>query len=168
MSTPYLGQLRLVAFNFAPKGYALCNGQLLAINQNQALFSLLGTSYGGNGINTFALPNLQGRVAISSGTGLVIGGTGGTETVTLTTAQIPAHTHTLTASTSTTQVKTLAGNTVGNGNPSSVTPYSTSSNGTMSFAALTSIGGGVAHENRSPFLVLNWVIALTGIFPSRS
>jgi microcystin-dependent protein len=168
MSEPFIGQLRLVAFNFAPRGYALCNGQLLAIRQNAALFSLLGTFYGGDGIQTFALPNLQSRVAVSSGSSMVLGEVGGTETVSLLTTQIPAHTHTLTASTSTTQLKTLAGNTVGNGKDATALPYSTSVDGTMAPSALAPAGSSQAHENRAPYLVLNWVIALTGIFPSRN
>ena len=168
MSSQYIGQLKLVAFDFAPRGWALCNGQLITINQNQALFSLLGTTYGGNGINTFALPNLQSRIAISSGNGFTLGEVAGTESVTLLTTQIPAHTHSLTASTSTSRSKTLLDNTVGNGLSSSDTPYSASTNGSMIAAALTSVGGSQPHENRAPYLVLNWMIALTGIFPSRS
>jgi microcystin-dependent protein len=168
MSTPYIGQLRLVAFNFAPRGYALCNGQLLPINQYQALFALLGTTYGGNGVSTFALPNLQSRVAISSGNGYTLGGSAGTENVTLDTAQMPAHTHTLTVSKSGNQTsKTPAGFTVGVG-AGGTNPYATATNGTMSTSALSQTGGNQPHENRSPYLVLNWVIALTGIFPSRS
>jgi len=168
MSTPYLGQLMLIAFNFAPKGYALCNGQLLSINQNAALFSLLGTTYGGDGIRNFALPNLQSRVAISAGAGFVLGQLSGSESVTLTTAQMPIHTHTLTVSNSTTTTsKTPSGSTVGAGANSS-SPYSTAATGVMASTALSLTGGGAAHENRSPYLVLNWVIALVGIFPSQS
>ncbi len=167
MSTPYLGQLMLVAFNFAPKGFAFCNGQLLPINQYQALFSVMGTTYGGNGINNFALPNLQSRVAISSGSNYVLGELAGTESVTLTSAEMPAHNHSLAVSTSTAQVKPLSGNTLG-GAAQSTVPYSSSTSGTMSAAALSQTGSGLSHENRAPYLVLNWVVALTGIFPSRS
>lgn len=168
MSTPYVGQLRLVAFNFAPKGYALCNGQLLPISQNQALFSLLGTNFGGNGVNTFALPNLQSRVAISSGNGFVVGEISGTESVTLLTSQLPLHSHSLTVSTSNVLSKTLSGNTVGDGSTTAVTPYATSAQNYMSGAALSLTGSNQPHENRAPFLVMNWVIALVGIFPTRS
>ena len=166
MAEPYLGQLSLFPFSFAPKGYAFCNGQILPISQNTALFSLLGTTYGGNGVQTFALPNLQGSVAISPGNGFVLGQTTGTESVTLSAAQMPAHTHTLTVSNSTGPLlSSLAGNTVG---ITASNNYAGSSNVAMDPGSITNSGGSQAHENRSPYLVLNWVIALTGIFPSRN
>jgi microcystin-dependent protein len=168
MSTPFLGQLSLQGFAFAPKGYALCNGQLLPINQNQALFSLLGTQYGGNGTTTFALPDLRSRIPLGMGGLYTVGALGGTESVTIQTTQIPAHTHALSVSTlSTPLVGQLAGNTVGT--QASTNPaYANTSNSTMSTASLSPAGSSQPHENRSPFTVLVWVIALTGIFPSRS
>lgn len=176
MSSPYLGEIRIVSFNFPPKGWAFCNGQTMAIAQNQALFSLLGTTYGGNGVQTFQLPNLQGRVPFHFGTSVfggsfVQGQTGGEEYHTLLTTEMPQHTH-LAAINSTSadqggplNTTTSAKNYWGNGNQPA---YATSPNTTMNPAAITSVGGSQAHENRSPFLVLNFVIALQGIFPSRS
>jgi len=167
MSTPYLGSLTLVPFYFAPKGFALCNGQLLPINTNQALFALLGTTYGGNGTTTFALPNLQGRIAIGVGGGYVQGQTDGSESVALTAQQMPAHVHSLVVSSASGPLlPTLSGNTVV---VAAGQNYASSTDGTsMDPGSITMNGGGAAHENRSPFLVLNCVIALQGIFPSRS
>jgi len=172
MATPYLGSLMLVSFSFAPKGFALCNGQTLPINQNQALFSLLGTQYGGNGVNTFALPNLQSRVAIGTGTNagnsFTAGQIGGAESVVLNVNQIPSHTHTLTVSSAVGGVLTSpVGNTVG-ASAGVPFPYAASSNDVMAAGSISAAGGSQPHENRSPYLTLNWVIALTGIFPSRS
>jgi microcystin-dependent protein len=167
MSYQYLGQLLLVSFNYPPKSWALCNGQLLPINQNQALFALIGTTYGGDGTTTFALPNLQGQVAISSsGSSYVLGQSSGSNTVTLTTAQMPAHTHTLTVSSASGGVLTTPqGNTVG----TTASPaYASSAGALMDTGAISSVGSSQGHENRSPFLVLNWVIALSGIFPSQN
>jgi microcystin-dependent protein len=166
MSDQYLGQLLLVGFNYPPKGWAFCNGQLLAISQNQALFSLLGTTYGGNGVQNFALPNLQGRVAISPSSNYVLGQSAGTETVTLTTAQLPAHTHTLTVSSASGgTLTTPQGNTVGTvASPA----YASSAGSVMDPGAISSYGSSQAHENRMPYLTLNWVIALSGIFPSQN
>ena len=166
MSTPYLGQLLLVGFNYAPKGWAFCNGQLLPINQNQAIFSLLGTTYGGNGTTNFALPNLQGRVAISSSSNYVLGQSAGTESVTLLTTQMPAHTHTLTVSSASGgTLQTPQGNTVGT---TSAPAYSLSAGSAMDTGAISNYGSSQPHENRQPYLTLNWVIALSGIFPSRN
>ncbi len=170
---PFIGTIMAVGFNFAPRGWATCDGQLLAINQNTALFSLLGTMYGGDGRNNFALPDLRGRVAVHQGSlakggGMYkVGSIGGAETVTLTTAQMPGHTH---------QVKgqSAAGNTDGPGSavPAAIARSNIYSdrapNVDMEAAMLTATGGGGAHENRPPYLVVNWVIALQGIFPSRS
>ncbi len=167
MAQPYLGQLLLASFNFAPRGYAECNGQLLAISQNQALFSLLGVTYGGDGRTTFGLPNLQGRVPIHVGGGYVQGQMGGSTTVTLSVANLPSHIHTLSVSSgSNGELLTPLGNTVGA--VTSGNAYAATSNATMATAALSSVGGGQAHNNMSPYLVLNWCIALQGIFPSRN
>ena len=164
MSTPFLGQLMLVSFNFAPKGWALSNGQTLAINQNTALFSLLGTFYGGNGVQTFALPNLQGRTPLSFGNTYVIGQTGGEESHTLITNEVPSHTHTISAAGGANLAKPVGALLAGGG----VAAYTgAASLVALNGATLASAGGSQPHENRQPFLVMNWVIALQGIFPSR-
>ncbi len=163
MAEPFLGEIRLMSFVFAPRGWAQCNGQLLPINQNQALFALLGNSYGGNGQTTFALPDLRGRVAVGSGVGYSVGQTGGAAAVTLSTSQMPAHTHTLRAEPARGSVHAPAGRRL-----------AATSNGWADTAAVTTlspqtvgaVGGSQAHENRQPFGVLNYCIALTGIFPS--
>ena len=163
MSTPYLAEIRIFTFNFAPKGWAMCNGQLLPINQNQAIFALLGTTYGGNGISTFALPNLQGMVPMHVGNGLTLGQTGGEALHTLTAAEIPPHTHTVMASSLAPSLGTPAGNLWAAGNSA----YNTTADTSLSSSAISTVGG-QAHENRSPCLTLNFCIALSGIFPSRS
>ncbi len=169
MSSPYLSEIRLVAFNFAPKGWALCNGQLLPIAQNAALFSLLGTTYGGNGTSTFQLPNLQGATPIHMGTGgggtYVEGLTGGVVNVTLNTTQIPSHSHQAESVSTVANLEPAAANAWAN---SAQNPYAASANATMSGSAVQSTGGGQPHPNQPPYLVLNYVIALQGIFPSRN
>jgi microcystin-dependent protein len=163
MGTPFLGELKLMSFNFAPKGWALCNGQFMPINQNQALFSLLGTMYGGNGQTTFALPELRGRVPMHLGNGFTQGESGGQEAHTVTSSEMPAHNHLVNAS-----------NTGGNSsNPTMLAQASEAYNAPVSLTPLppgtvTNVGGGQAHENRQPFLTLSWCIALIGIFPSRN
>lgn len=181
MSNPFVGQIEIFAFNFAPKNWALCNGQILSIQQNQVLFSLLGTTYGGNGFTTFALPNLQSRVPIHmDGSNYVLGQVGGTETVALTAAQIASHTHSLTADNTQNNVHdtyTPASNTVlgqsqaksSTGNSSNVSIYGA---GTGSTAAMDShtIGsqGGQAHTNLMPYLCVSICICIFGIYPSRT
>lgn len=167
MPTPFIGELKVFPFGFAPKGWATCNGQLMAINQNQALFSLLGTTYGGDGRTTFALPNLQGRVPASVGGGMSLGQSGGEERHTLTSPEMAGHNHALagTPANATTTVPTnnfLA--------TASQNPYASSAAGDVALgsSALTATGGGGAHENRQPYLTLNICIALQGIFPSRN
>ena len=171
--TPFLGEIDLVAFNFAPKGWAFCAGQLLAINQNSALFALLGTTYGGDGINNFALPDLRGRRAIAFGQGsglssYTLGTVGGEESVTLTIGQLPSHNHIPNANRLTATAPGPGGNLWST--QTQVFLYSNAPAGTlpMSSLAIGSAGGGQAHENRSPFLVLNYIIALQGIFPSQN
>jgi len=165
MSTPFMGEIKLVSFNFAPKGWAMCNGQFLPINQNQALFSLLGTMYGGNGQTTFALPNLRGRVPISMGSGHTLGEAAGSTAVTVNIQQLPTHLHPLMAST-TNANQPIPTNALGGGAnnaytpPASLTPLHPSS--------VTNTGGSQAHNNMMPYLVLNFVIALQGIFPSQN
>ena len=169
---PFLGFISMFGFGFAPRGWATCDGQLLSIAQNTALFSLLGTTYGGNGQTTFALPDLQGRVAVHTGQGpglspRDLGEVGGVENVTLTTQQIPAHTHGFrvnSAAATDTAVSNnfpaVAGGSVGNA-------YGTSQNGSMPADTLQPVGGGQPHNNLQPYLTMNYIIALEGIFPSR-
>jgi microcystin-dependent protein len=166
MSTPYVGQLLLAAFNFAPKGYALCNGQTMAINQNTALFSLLGTTYGGNGIQTFALPNLQGRTPVGVGSGINYGELAGEDSHTLISAEAPTHTHQLQANVTGASAAKPEGSILAGGGANFYT--SAASLVAMNQATLPSVGGSQAHENRQPFLVMTWCIALTGIFPTRN
>ncbi len=166
MAEPYLAEIRIVSFNFAPKGWALCNGQLLPINQNQALFSLLGTTYGGDGRTTFALPNLQGRTPLHVGGGFVQGESAGEEAHILTSGEMPAHTHPAVASSNPADQSSPVNNYWAVSQ--SYTAYASSSNETMAPQAVSSVGGSQAHPNLSPYLVLNFVIALQGIFPSRN
>ncbi len=169
---PFLGQLALVPYNFPPKGWALCNGQLLSINQNQALFALLGTTYGGNGQTTFALPDLRGRVPISSGQGpglsnYILGQTGGEESHTLTVSEIPAHSHLLSADTSVGTSERPNGGLPAR-NAAGVPQYGGSATGTMSASGVQSSGGSQPHNNMQPYVTLNWIIALQGVFPSQN
>jgi microcystin-dependent protein len=178
---PFLGQISLLACNFAPVGWAFCQGQLLPINQNTALFSLLGTNYGGNGTTTFALPDLRSRVPIGFGQGAglsnyPLGGLGGAETVTIGTSNYPAHSHTLSAVAGAASGNTPSGlieaegQTGGRGGAVNLALYSVSGSATtLASGALTSAAGGSQpHNNREPYLALNFCIALQGIFPSRS
>ena len=173
MSTSFLGELRIMAFSFPPRGWSQCNGQLLPINQNQALFSLLGTQYGGNGTTNFALPDLRGRGAVHAGLGVgptQMGERGGVENVTLLVQQLPQHVHTLNA------VSDIANaNVPGNALPAargrgglSMFGAAGSSNTTLSPQAVTNAGGNQPHDNMQPYGVLNFCIALQGIFPSRN
>jgi microcystin-dependent protein len=177
---PFLGEIRMVGWNFAANGWAFCNGQLMSISQNAALFSLLGTTYGGDGIQTFALPNLQGRVPIHQGNGAglspyVIGSTGGNESVTLLSTQIPAHNHLMGVSN---QAGTAADPTnaiLAQGNsgsaraPVPVSDYvSTAATGNLAATAISATGGSQPHSNIQPYLCVNFIIALQGVFPSRS
>jgi microcystin-dependent protein len=167
MLDPHLGEIQFVAFNFAPQGWALCNGQLLPINQNQALFSLLGTMYGGNGQTNFALPNLRGRVVISAGDDFVPGQAGGTESVTLTVGQLPAHVHSYPVADhrgSTGDPGTPSGAYFASGEPA----YALAGNATFAPNAVTSVGGSQAHTNMQPYLVLTAIIALQGIYPNQN
>jgi microcystin-dependent protein len=168
----FLGSIALVPYNFAPTGTALCNGQLLSIEQNTALFSLLGTFYGGDGQTNFALPDLRGRVAIGMGQGpglqpYVIGETGGEETVTLTINQVPVHTHTAMGSSSSGNTASPTG---GYWAPRPRTLLFSAANNLvmMSPAALIPAGGNQPHDNLKPYLTLNYVIWMVGIFPSRN
>ena len=165
MSEPFLGEMRVFSFNFPPKGWAFCQGQLLPINQNQALFSLLGTTFGGNGVQTFALPNATGNVFIGFANGYVIGQQGGEINHTITVAELPNHIHSVAVSnvtgTSSDPTNGFYGST---GNDK---PYGTSG-ASLSGPVLGSTGGGQPHNNMQPVLSLNTCIALQGIFPSRN
>lgn len=164
MSEPYLGEIRRVAFDFAPRGWALCNGQMLAINQNTALFALLGTVYGGNGQTTFALPDLRGRAPIQPGQGIMQGMAAGAASVTLQAAQLPAHTHgVVAASDAADQTSPQDAYWAVTAQPG----YGGQATGTMSPTAVSAAGGSQPHDNMSPYLAVNHIIALTGIFPSR-
>jgi microcystin-dependent protein len=174
-----MGQIEIFSFNFAPKGWTLCNGQLLPINQNQALFSLLGTQFGGNGQTNFAVPDLRSRIPISVGTNL-IGTAAGSESVTLSTSTMPAHNHMVnvdanTAATSnavTPATNEVLGQTAGqlkDGTPLSINMYATGAPGTnLDPRTISNTGGSQAHTNIQPYLTLNFCIALQGIFPSRN
>ena len=169
--TPYVGEIIMVPYNFAPAGYADCDGQLLQISQNTALFSLLGTTYGGNGTSNFALPNLNGMVAIGAGQGpglsnYVEGETGGQASVTLTKNQIPAHSHQFPADSAKGTTPNPGSHMVA-ANPAGVQMYAASSDTTASAVALGSTGGGQPHNNMMPYLGMKFVIALQGIYPAR-
>ncbi len=169
MAEPFLSEIRIMSFGFAPQGWALCNGQLLPINQNQALFSLLGTTYGGDGRVNFGLPNLQGRTPIHMGNGHTLGERAGEQVHTLSISEIPTHVHTLNASKTAGDApvpSTPPGNLLARttnqiyGPPTDLTP--------LLPTTVASVGGSQAHLNMQPFLVLNFCIALQGIFPSQN
>jgi microcystin-dependent protein len=165
VAEPFLGEIRILSFGFPPRGWAQCNGQLLPINQNQALFALLGTMYGGNGQTTFALPDLRARVPIHVGAGFVQGQRGGEQSHTVTITEMPAHEHVAVGSSQSADAPVPAGNFLGAASnmyapPANLTPLHPSSIGAA--------GGGQPHENEQPYLTLNLCIALQGIFPSRN
>ncbi len=165
MATPFLGEIKIVSFNFPPKGWAFCNGQLLPINQNQALFSILGTTYGGDGRVNFALPNLQGRMPVHVGDGISLGELGGETAHTLNISELPAHTHTPVGSNNSPSAGDATNNlwsTFANNQ------YNSQSNTAMSPACIQPTGGSQPHDNMSPYLVLIFIIALQGIFPSQN
>jgi microcystin-dependent protein len=168
MAEPFIAEIRLFSFGFAPQGWALCNGQLLPINQNQALFSLLGTTYGGNGTVNFALPNLQARGPIHFGTGgggtYNLGQAGGEQAHALSIAELPVHSHAANASASPPTQGSAAGGYWAAG-PGA---YSSAAAATMSTSAIAAAGGGQAHVNLPPYCVINFCIALQGIFPSQT
>jgi microcystin-dependent protein len=168
--SPFVGEIMAVPYNFEPQGWAFCSGQILSIQQNTALFSLLGTTYGGNGTTNFALPDLRGRTPVSSGSGpglsaYSLGETGGEEQVTLTVSQIPAHSHVPSGTGAAGTTASPAGEVWAA--QTRVDVYSSTGNAAMG-PVLAMAGGNQPHENRSPYLVLNYIIALEGIFPSRN
>lgn len=180
MDEPFIAEIMIVSFNFAPRGWALCNGQILPINQNQALFSLIGTIYGGNGITNFALPNLQGRVPIHMGNGHVMGEAAGQRTQTLTISELPIHIHDIKKSpagmiTAKANTGTAANKMTPEGNYfapniNETKRFSNRSDSNLGNSApiIGDTGGNQSHNNMQPFLVLNYVIALQGVFPSRN
>lgn len=168
MGTPYLSEMRIVAFNYPPKGWAFCNGQLLPINQNQALFSLLGTTYGGNGVQNFSLPNLKGRVPIHFGNGFTQGQSGGEVNHTLTTNELPAHSHQLNgAAARAAQAAPPTGGVLARASAQTYSPGFGAPTA-LDPSTVTNTGGTQPHANQQPYLVLNVCIALQGIFPSRN
>jgi microcystin-dependent protein len=167
MAQPYVGEIRMFAGNFAPAGWMFCEGQLLPISENETLFQLIGTTYGGDGQSTFALPDMQSRVPIHQGNGFILAETGGAETITLTVAQIPAHSHPFIAS--------LTGGTGSNpqGNlpcqPPQIQPYiEDTTNTNMNAQAIGATGGSQPHDNIQPYGCFNYIISLFGIFPSQT
>ena len=165
MSEPFLSEIKIVSFNFPPKGWAFCNGQLLPINQNQALFALLGTMYGGDGRVNFALPNLQGRMPIHTGSGYTLGQAGGEAAHTLNISELPPHNHVPAGAGTGASSPTAAGNLWAQ---TGAKIFNSTGNGAMNQACVAPAGGSQAHSNMSPYLVLNFVIALQGIFPSQT
>ena len=165
MAEPFLSEIRLFSFTYAPQGWAQCNGQFMAINQNQALFALLGTTFGGNGQTTFALPDLRGRVPMHAGNGHILGERAGEEAHTVTATELPFHTHIVEGATSQPTAAVAAGNLWA---AQTANAYATAPNSTLNAACVTPVGGSQPHENRQPFTVLNYCIALQGIFPSQN
>lgn len=177
MSTPFLAEIKMFSFNFAPRGWAFCNGQLMPINQNQAVFALLGTTYGGDGRVNFGLPNLQGRLPIHQGNGHVLGEQGGEANHTLITSELPEHIHSMSASASdadsTDPTNCLPAKVSYQGDP--VLKYKLPNTGppspdpltSMHLSSIASVGGSQPHSNTQPYLVINFVIALSGLFPTQ-
>ena len=173
MAEPFLGEIRMVGFNFAPVGWALCDGQLVGISQNTALFSLLGTTYGGDGRVTFGLPDLRGRVPIHQGTGpgltpRMIGESSGDEYVSLTVSELPSHSHAANCHSGPGNANQPQGRYWSKDLGVSSATYSDTAGAAMNTGAIGATGSGVPHYNLQPYLVLNFVIALVGIFPSRN
>ena len=164
MAEPFLSEIRIMSFEFAPKGWALCNGQLLPINQNQGLFSLLGTTFGGDGRVNFALPDLRGRTPIHVGSGHTLGERGGEQAHTLSIAELPTHTHVLSATSNSGTTNVPTGNVLGK--TLGLTYSSPTQLVAMNPGSVSTVGGSQAHLNMQPFLTLNFCIALQGIFPS--
>ena len=165
MAQPYVGEIRMFAGNFAPAGWMFCEGQLLPISENETLFNLIGTTYGGDGQSTFALPDLRGRLPIHQGNGFILAETGGAEEITLTVQQIPAHTHPVLASTAAASSNSPVGNVAAA--PTAIKLYiEDNANSSLSPLAVSAIGGSQPHTNLQPYLCVNFIISLFGIFPS--
>ena len=167
MAQPYTGEIRMFAGNFAPAGWMFCQGQLLAISENDALFQVIGTTYGGDGASTFALPDLRGRIPIHQGNGFILAESGGAESVTLTVNQIPAHSHALLGSGNPASTNSVANHVLAASTGVTVFPYGTDAPlTTLSPQSVTPIGGSQPHTNFQPYLCLDFIISLSGIFPS--
>jgi microcystin-dependent protein len=164
MALPYVGEIRMFGGNFAPAGWMFCEGQLLPISENETLFNLIGTTYGGDGQSTFALPDLRGRLPIHWGNGFILAETGGAEEITLTVNQIPVHTHTMLASKDPASSANVQDNVLAN--PASATPYSINNpNIQLNAQSITPVGGSQPHTNFQPYLCIDFIISLFGIFP---
>jgi microcystin-dependent protein len=167
MAQPYVGEIRMFAGNFAPAGWMFCEGQLLPISENETLFQLIGTTYGGDGQSTFALPDLRGRVPIHQGSGFILAETGGAEEITLTVPQIPAHSHALLATLSPGDINIPGGNLTGES--AAVKIYvSDVAGGALAASVIGSVGGSQPHTNFQPYLCVDFIISLFGIFPSQT
>lgn len=166
MAEPFLSEIRIVSFSFPPKGWALCNGQLLPINQNQGLFSLLGTTFGGDGRVNFALPNMQGRVPIHVGNNHTLGERGGETAHTLTVSELPAHSHPMMANSADANDSKVSSHVLSKSYQAAYIPYNAGSMVGLNSMVVGNTGGSQAHLNLQPFLALGFVIALQGIFPS--
>jgi microcystin-dependent protein len=169
VSTPYVGEIRMFAGNFAPAGWMFCEGQVLPISEYETLFNLIGTTYGGDGQSTFALPDLRGRLPIHQGNGFTLAQTGGVETVTLATPQIPAHSHVLLGTTNAASGTNPANQVLAPTQASTITPYGTD-NPLVALApnSVSSVGGSQPHDNFEPYLCISFIISPFGVFPSQS
>lgn len=168
MSSPFIGEIRMFGGNFAPVGWAFCNGALIPISENDALFNLIGTTYGGDGQETFALPNLQSRIPVHVGPGFALGQSGGTESVTLTTSQIPAHSHVPLANQNAGSQPSPQGNLWAASSPTLNQYSNVAPSVAMDPAACGSTGGSQPHDNMVPFLCVNFILSLFGVFPSQT
>ena len=166
MAQPYVGEIRMFAGNFAPAGWMFCEGQLLPISENETLFQLIGTTYGGDGESTFALPDLRGRTPIHQGNGFILAETGGAEEITLTVSQIPSHGHPMLASTSVSQDTLPTDKVVGQAGGSALPYIQDVTDSNLSPQAVSTVGGSQPHTNFQPYLCINFIISLFGIFPS--
>ena len=167
MAQPFVGELRMFAGNFAPAGWQFCEGQLLPISENETLFTLIGTTYGGDGESTFALPDLRGRLPIHQGNGFILAETGGAEEITLTVNQIPAHTHALVATTAVANQSSPANNVLAQSTAADLYIEDTAT-AALAPSAITAVGGSQPHTNFQPYLCVNFIISLFGIFPGFS
>ena len=168
MAQPYVGEIRMFAGNFAPNGWMFCEGQLLPISENETLFQLIGTTYGGDGESTFGLPDLRGRIPVHQGNGFTLAQTGGTETVTLTVNQIAAHSHPALATNSVASDVNPGNQVLGQSRPGSSGYFEDVPANPMAAASISSVGGSQPHENFQPYLCVNFIISLFGVFPSQT
>src|SRR6266850_6026792 len=169
MAQPYVGEIRMFAGNFAPAGWMFCEGQLLPISENETLFNLIGTTYGGDGQSTFALPDLRGRIPIHQGNSFILAETGGAEQITLTVPQIPAHSHALLGSSAIATTNSPTGNVVASSTGATVLPYGTDQPQTsLNVQSVSPVGGSQPHTNFQPYLCINFILSLFGLFPPPS